>query len=308
MPTTVEINIPQNFGTEVLDHFQTQVEEYIITQWQRSVSGQSVIGAQINDKQYIQEIAGTRSDLMQRGMLVRNNSVFVRESIFRGGPIAQRYENGVLPYDLKPFLLAGQHTKIGKSGPYNTVPFRHGIPRKQGLGGHFDQMTKTIHKLVQQPHTDTSQWTKSTPYIVTSSKTKRGATVFKSQDAGFKAHTLKDLLSKGGEYSKGHRLTGTDDYYRKTKKLRIPQQGNRLLEYTWKSGKFEGMIKLQKTYKEGVQNTYLTFRRVSLKSDPDSWWHPGFKQIRILEKLAHYTETQLKLLWQEYLEQYELNF
>jgi hypothetical protein len=38
---------------------------------------------------------------------------------------------------------------------------------------------------------------------------------------------------------------------------------------------YEGMYKIQATYAKAAQNQYLTFRIVSDKSDPLSWWHPG---------------------------------
>ena len=41
--------------------------------------------------------------------------------------------------------------------------------------------------------------------------------------------------------------------------------------YTWKTGQFSGMVKMG----TGRPTQYMTFRRVSVNSDPHSWHHPG---------------------------------
>ncbi len=44
--------------------------------------------------------------------------------------------------------------------------------------------------------------------------------------------------------------------------------------YTWKTGQYSGMVRMGQP--GGKRATgYLTFRRVSTKSDPNSWWHSG---------------------------------
>ncbi|WAB25255.1 hypothetical protein M5_0077 [Lysinibacillus phage vB_LfM_LysYB2] len=53
--------------------------------------------------------------------------------------------------------------------------------------------------------------------------------------------------------------------------------------YQHKSGIYEGMRKNTKQYDKATQNSYFTFRRVSDKSDPESWKHPGFPGVKALD-------------------------
>jgi len=70
---------------------------------------------------------------------------------------------------------------------------------------------------------------------------------------------------------------------------------NPLIEYTHKSPIFEGMKRydISSTQKE-KRGGYMTFRRVSDKSDPDSWFHPGFANKDLMGKAlqeAQFAET-----------------
>jgi hypothetical protein len=62
--------------------------------------------------------------------------------------------------------------------------------------------------------------------------------------------------------------------------------------YTWKTSPFVGVTKVQKypgelpTSSTGKMAGYKTFRRVSTKSDPNSWIHPGFRKGDIMERTA----------------------
>lgn len=60
--------------------------------------------------------------------------------------------------------------------------------------------------------------------------------------------------------------------------------------YTWKASPFAGVAKVRRypgelpTAPTGRMGIYMTFRRVSKKSDPNSWVHPGFKQKNFMEQ------------------------
>lgn len=56
--------------------------------------------------------------------------------------------------------------------------------------------------------------------------------------------------------------------------------------YQQKESKYGSMLRLTHTYKGATQATYLTIRRISKKSDPASWIHPGFKAIGIFPLVA----------------------
>lgn len=62
--------------------------------------------------------------------------------------------------------------------------------------------------------------------------------------------------------------------------------------YTWKSGQFEGMVKMGK----GRHSQYLTFRRVSTNSDPQSWMHPGVKPRPIRDAVVENTQEEVLAL------------
>lgn len=55
--------------------------------------------------------------------------------------------------------------------------------------------------------------------------------------------------------------------------------------YTWKTGQFSGMVKMGKA----KHSQYLTFRRVSENSDPQSWQHPGTPPRPIREAVIENT-------------------
>lgn len=70
--------------------------------------------------------------------------------------------------------------------------------------------------------------------------------------------------SMGRSYTWGGSLKSSSEGQRS----KILPNGQR---YTWKAGQFSGMVRM------GKQNhsQYFTFRRISTKSDPNSWQYPG---------------------------------
>lgn len=58
--------------------------------------------------------------------------------------------------------------------------------------------------------------------------------------------------------------------------------------YTWKTGQFSGMVKMGSK----GHSQYLTFRRVSENSDPNSWQHPGVKPRPIREAVVENTRDE----------------
>jgi hypothetical protein len=58
--------------------------------------------------------------------------------------------------------------------------------------------------------------------------------------------------------------------------------------YTHKNPIHEGMLKIQASYGKAAQSKYLTFRIVSDKSDPLSWWHPGRSAQRHVQFVVDY--------------------
>lgn len=67
--------------------------------------------------------------------------------------------------------------------------------------------------------------------------------------------------------------------------------------YQHKSDIYAGLTRIIKSYNNSKQSQYMTFRRVSDKSDPLSWQHPGFIGTKIAETLEPFaSETFNKLL------------
>lgn len=69
--------------------------------------------------------------------------------------------------------------------------------------------------------------------------------------------------------------------------------------YTWKNAQYDSLQRIVKEYDSGKKHgQYITFRRVSDKSDPRSWIHPGYKGLHALDKI----ENKAGTFFQEYLE------
>lgn len=60
--------------------------------------------------------------------------------------------------------------------------------------------------------------------------------------------------------------------------------------YQRKNKTYDGLTRIVKSYQKATQSQYMTFRRVSDKSDAASWWHPGFKGTKIAEELMPFAE------------------
>jgi len=94
------------------------------------------------------------------------------------------------------------------------------------------------------------------------------------------ARVLKASLKQGNGMSWGGKLTGTEAKY-------APGQ-NPTSGYQHKSGKYEGMVRIEKTAAKATQSKYMTFRVVSDNSDPGSWIHPGYKAHNIAKSVADF--------------------
>ena len=60
--------------------------------------------------------------------------------------------------------------------------------------------------------------------------------------------------------------------------------------YTHKSNIYDGMQRIVKSYSNSNYGQYYTFRRASNNSDPQSWWHPGYKGVRIAESIMPFAK------------------
>lgn len=177
------------------------------------------------------------------------------------GWLPNAIEHGEPPFDIKPGLLGGPHAKMGKNGPYNTVPFRHGTPGTTGksvgapmpglIYGSAKKLTGSIEGASEK-----TQWGGKT--------------------GPFKVGT--------GEAGIGQRT-------------QLPVHGGRPGPYTWKNSPYEGIYRVRKHYEKATQSQYISFRRVSGKSDPSSWWHPGIAARNFTERLKSFVNDMIERIF-----------
>lgn len=60
--------------------------------------------------------------------------------------------------------------------------------------------------------------------------------------------------------------------------------------YQRKNKTYDGLQRIVKSYQKATQSQYMTFRRVSDKSDPNSFWHPGFSGVKVAESLMPFAQ------------------
>lgn len=85
-------------------------------------------------------------------------------------------------------------------------------------------------------------------------------------------------------------------YGQSLKKENIPAPHNEIKKSTHKSGQYEGMIRIEKTYNKTTSSQYMVFRRVSDNSDPSAWMHPGFRAVNFAEKAYKEVEKDMDVI------------
>jgi len=179
-------------------------------------------------------------------------------------------EGGFAPYDMKPGLLKNiDVTKkgqgISKEGNrWKTIPFQHRPGSKMGLP--------------QFKNVDSSE---------------------------NNTQTLKQTLSAVSRLNRKNDLNKTIKKYGLGKIIR--GSNNKALEGkvgVMKDGvtkNLGGLTKYQKSYGSRTQSTYMTFRRVSDKSDPSSWLHPGYSGANIFPDLERYVSSRVDDILNKFL-------
>lgn len=104
----------------------------------------------------------------------------------------------------------------------------------------------------------------------------------------------RDIYNQARKLQPKQRLTGTEDRY--------PPQTS-WTGYQHKSGLYEGMIRNIKQYPKAQQGTYYTFRRVSNKSDPTAWWHPGFDGVHAMQYIRPFAQDMLNIALTHYIKE-----
>ncbi len=169
--------------------------------------------------------------------------------VFSDSPHHKYIERGHGEIDLKPGLLSGPKARLGKSGPYNIVAFRHGTPQAQD-----HPMPIQVFQLMQQETAKADAARKTSISRVT--KTGGGRTVLRASamsKRGFAGWATRQL----NEYKWGASL---------------PKSAGR---------KYAGMVRMQMQTGAAKRTGYITFRVVSVHSPARSWIVPPLQGIPI---------------------------
>lgn len=116
-------------------HLQEAIPNQLLliqSTWIAAVSGHTFPGMsrRVDDERYAAMIA--TPEAMEYPF---DGDPFEGRVVATDGKLAERHEHGFPTYDMKPGLLAGPNAKMGKHGPYNTVPFTHSTPGSEGQKG-----------------------------------------------------------------------------------------------------------------------------------------------------------------------------
>lgn len=103
-----------------------------------------------------------------------------------------------------------------------------------------------------------------------------------------------DIYKQAKQLRPGERLTGTEKNY----PPQVSWKG-----YQHKAGIYENMVRNVKQYGQSgaAQGTYYTFRRVSDKTDPMAFWHPGYEGVHALDHIRPFAEQWLQTTLMYYL-------
>lgn len=194
--------------------------------------------------------------------------------------VTELLERGHGPIDLKPGLLKGPKSRMGKHGRYNIVSFRQGVP---GSDVHRNNpMPLSVYKNFTQDvkRADAQRKAGASPVPGTS---------YTSQSGSGKGSTVW-----GSRYDKNSQLG------RRSKIIK--QKGQRLGTYTWKTGKYAGMVRMQQSTSRSKRGGYFTFRVVSAASDPMSWIVPEQEPFPIRQAVIDFMRPYAEGILQEALE------
>lgn len=169
--------------------------------------------------------------------------------VFSTSPHAETIEKGVDPYDMKPKLLASPKAKTNKDGGKYIT-----VPFRHGTPGTKGLPSMPNHVYDKASKLGFSRRRNAIVAFFTGRKYKWDGRL-KEEPTGQRSHTSP------------HRGAG----------------------YTWKSGQFDGMVRMGKK----GHTQYLTFRRVSTNSDPQSWQHPGVKPRPVRDAVVENTKEEV---------------
>jgi len=195
------------------------------------------------------------------------------KTVFSDSPNAERIEQGHGEIDLKPGLLAGKKVRYTKSGtPYNIVAFRQGTPKSLS-----NPMPVNIYQLAKKLFDDAD-----------ATKARGLAGWAATQRAG-----TSRIISTSPRKTEWGVNTGKD-FGGPPTTVKSSSRG----DYIQKFSKFANMVRMQATTQNAQRSEYITFRVVSIHSDPASWIVPPLEgaPIRqaVVEKMKAETVSLLR--------------
>ena len=201
------------------------------------------------------------------------------KSVYSRGPNTDRIERGHGEIDLKPGLLHGPKSRMGKRGPYNIVSFRHGTPNT--LPSNRPMESDTYNLIQRETNKAETAYKKSRTGRPGISRVTGTTEQWVQTNAGGKSSSQKRQVRS---YKWGYRIPASKGGAVRTKKT---SRG----DYTWKTGKSTGMTRLQAG--AGRTHQYRTFRVVSINSDPASWIVPALDANPIRQAVVDATREEI---------------
>lgn len=173
--------------------------------------------------------------------------------VFSDSEVAQLVEDGYGPFDMKPGLLKSSRarTYIGKDGKEHRYLT---VPFRHNVPG--------ANAIGAAMPTNIYNQARKLDFSYITGRNSMGYLTYKW----------------------GGRL-GNTDQGQKTK----PPVGGMDAPYPWTTGPYSGMVRMYDAA-TGKSGGYLTFRRVSDRSNPNSWWHPGVKPRPVTRAVIEATE------------------
>lgn len=245
-------------------------------QWRKFTMGEQIPGAP--------RVINSRGDYTRS--IQADISKEQLKTVFSQGPWTDQIEKGHGEIDLKPGLLHGPKARMGKNGPYNIVPFRHGIPNSLKSN---NPMPQDLYNLIRR------ETNKADKLRAQGGQGRPGVSKIVGKGPGVwqRVSGAQDLKNN---YEWGYRVPASKRGPIQTKHM--SQRG-----YTWKTGKHTGMVRMDASTKRARTSEYITFRVVSYKSDPASWIVPPQDPIpirdKVIETLKDETQRLLKIAIEE---------
>lgn len=204
------------------------------------------------------KLSSTRNVYLN-GLQVITNSKF-SSTILLAGQLPNMIEKGTTPFDMKMGFMKSPKAKQ--------------VTRSTGRGK--NKITTTGWYL-------TIPFRHGTPGIV-------------GDNAAFSGIMPDEIydIAKGLENNKSIKKADIPSPYdvpQSRKQIDLPN-GKNIPEYTHKSSIYEGIQKKSAAYEKVIQNTYISFRRVSDQSDPYSWYHKGFPAYNLLQEALNNTDVE----------------